>query len=81
MAFWCKTLEAKSPNAPMGSPEPNTYPKNRGEAGREYWNTLVSESNASGPIPSRGRSCAKIGSSLAPLASAGYDGRLESDST
>jgi hypothetical protein len=24
VAFWCKTLEAKSPKAPMGSPEPNT---------------------------------------------------------
>ncbi len=81
VAFWCKTLEAKSPKTPTGSPEPNTYPKNRGEAGREYWNTRFSKSNASVPIPSSGRSCAKICSSLAPLTSAGYDGRLESDST
>src|SRR4051794_10833282 len=53
VAFWCNTLAANAPRTAIGSPEPNTYPKNRGDAGRELPNTSGKSVNALVPKPSR----------------------------
>src|SRR6516225_7951926 len=65
VTFWFRTLARRSASAATGSPEPRTYPKNRGLGGRDSSTTRPSASSAAGPRPSSGS-----GTSNAPLTSA-----------
>jgi hypothetical protein len=51
----------------MGSPEPKTYPKKRGEAGREFSKISGRRLKAAPPMPLRGISPEKSCSTGVPL--------------